>query len=112
MDKELMAKINEALKANGRRELSMDDLDKVVGGESCREYYPLADGTIVTEGELTTHFRTLANMMGYNATAMIFCDMTGLAHSTISECQSGSGKDIDSMDLLLNRFFNAHDNGR
>ncbi len=34
MDKELMAKINEALKANGRRELSMDDLDKVVGGES------------------------------------------------------------------------------
>ena len=32
MDKEMMAKINEALKANGRRELSMDEADKVVGG--------------------------------------------------------------------------------
>ena len=32
MDKDMMAKINEALKANDRRELSLDELDKVVGG--------------------------------------------------------------------------------
>ena len=32
MDKEMMAKVNEILKANGRRELSLDELDKVVGG--------------------------------------------------------------------------------
>ena len=32
MDKDMMAKINEALKANDRRELSLDALDKVVGG--------------------------------------------------------------------------------
>ena len=32
MDKDMMAKINEALKANGRRELSLDELDKVTGG--------------------------------------------------------------------------------
>ncbi len=32
MDKEMMDKINEVLKANGKRELSMDELDKVVGG--------------------------------------------------------------------------------
>ena len=32
MDKEIMAKINETLKANGKRELSMDELDLVCGG--------------------------------------------------------------------------------
>ncbi len=32
MEKEMMEKVNEILKANGRRELSMDELDKVTGG--------------------------------------------------------------------------------
>ena len=32
MDKEMMEKVNVILKANGRQELSMEDLDKVVGG--------------------------------------------------------------------------------
>ena len=32
MDKETLAKINEMLKAKGKRELSEDDLDKVSGG--------------------------------------------------------------------------------
>ena len=32
MDKEAMAKVNEILKASGRQELSMDELDQVVGG--------------------------------------------------------------------------------
>ena len=32
MDKEMMDKINEVLKAHGKRELSMDELDQVVGG--------------------------------------------------------------------------------
>ncbi len=32
MDNELFAKINEFLKANGKRELSEDELDQVVGG--------------------------------------------------------------------------------
>ena len=32
MDKEAMAKVNEILKANGRRELSMDEAENVVGG--------------------------------------------------------------------------------
>ena len=32
MDKEMKAKIDEILKANSRRELSMDEMDKVSGG--------------------------------------------------------------------------------
>ena len=34
MDKEMKAKIDEFLKMTGRRELSMDEMDKVVGGGS------------------------------------------------------------------------------
>ncbi len=33
MDKEMMDKVNEYLKANGKRELSMDELEKVAGGQ-------------------------------------------------------------------------------
>ena len=33
MDQEMMKKVNEVLKANGRRELSMDEADQVVGGD-------------------------------------------------------------------------------
>ena len=32
MDKEMMGKVNELLKANGKRELSLDEMDKVSGG--------------------------------------------------------------------------------
>ena len=34
MDKEMMAKVNEILRANGRRELKMEDMEQVVGGIS------------------------------------------------------------------------------
>ena len=32
MDKKMMDKVNEMLKANGKRELSLDEMDKVSGG--------------------------------------------------------------------------------
>ena len=32
MDKELLTKVNEMLKANGRQELSMEELGKMAGG--------------------------------------------------------------------------------
>lgn len=33
MDKEMLDKINEVLKANGKRKLSPDELEKIVGGD-------------------------------------------------------------------------------
>ena len=33
MDTEMMKKINEIAKAHGRQELSLDDMDKVIGGQ-------------------------------------------------------------------------------
>ena len=38
MDKEMKAKIDEVLKTNGRRELSMDEMDRVSGGSFPADY--------------------------------------------------------------------------
>ena len=36
MDKEMMEKVNEVLKAHGKRELSLDEMDRVTGGQTCK----------------------------------------------------------------------------
>ena len=38
MDKEMKAKVDEILKTNGRRELSMDEMDRVSGGSFPADY--------------------------------------------------------------------------
>jgi len=104
MDKELMDKMNEALKANGKRELSLDEMDKVSGGNQGLEYYTLIDGSKVTETELTHSFQTLTAQIGYDAAAVMFCEMTGLSKQSIHD----SSQDIN---ILLNKFYNMQDKG-
>ncbi len=36
MDKEMMAKVNEVLKAHGKRELNMNEMEQVTGGQTCK----------------------------------------------------------------------------
>ena len=48
MDKEMKAKVDEILTTNGKRELSMDELDKVSGGKDS----PL-DFTLLPESDKT-----------------------------------------------------------
>ena len=38
MDKEMKAKIDEVLKTNGKRELSLDEMDRVSGGSFPADY--------------------------------------------------------------------------
>ena len=108
MEKEMMDKVNELLKANGKRELSMDEMDKVVGGENCLEYYVLADGSYITEGALTDSFRGLVPIVGYDVASVIFCEMTGLS---VADASMYSGTDMEKMNLLLNHFYTNQDNG-
>ena len=106
MDKELMDKMNEALKVNGKRELSMDEMDKVSGGGL--DYYTLIDGTKATEPQLTDAFRTLCGQIGYDSASIIFCQMTGLS---VGDASMYSGTDMEKMNLLLNHFYTNKDNG-
>ena len=70
MDKDMMAKINEALKANGKRELSLDDLDKVVGGY----YVPQTDEE---RKQLIELFYELTDSFGFDIAHGVFMETTG-----------------------------------
>ena len=59
MDKEMMEKVNEVLKAHGKRELSLDEMDRVTGGQTCKRdgvYYidliGLGEFPLIAYGEL------------------------------------------------------------
>ena len=59
MDKEIMAMVNEYLKAHGKRELSLDEAAQVTGGQTCKRdgvYYidliGIGEFPLIAYGEL------------------------------------------------------------
>ena len=60
MDKEMMAKVNEVLKTHGKRELSMDEMEQVVGGSTKFSTYKRGGGYYIRsealgDVEMTLH---------------------------------------------------------
>ncbi len=101
MDKDMMAKINEALKANGRRELSMDELDKVVGGY----YIPQTDEE---KKQLIDLAYALTDSFGFDIALDMFMKTTG--YDTYRYGVSG-GTDRDKMGVVLNGYFTMREAG-
>ena len=95
MDKDMMAKINEALKANGRRELSLDDLDKVVSGI----FIPQTDEE---KKQLIDYAYALTDAFGFDVALDMFMKTTG--YETYRYGVSG-GTDRDKMGVVLNGYF-------
>ena len=95
MDKDMMAKINEALKANGRRELSMDEMDKVVGGI----FIPQTDEE---KKQLIDYAYALTDAFGFDVALDMFMKTTG--YYTYRDGVSG-GTDRDKMGVVLNGYF-------
>ena len=59
MDKDMMDKVNEVLKAHGKRELNLDEMDRVTGGQTCKRdgvYYidliGMGEFPLIAYGEL------------------------------------------------------------
>lgn len=95
MDKDMMAKINEALKANDRRELSLDELDKVVGG-----YVPKTDED---KEQLAEMFYAMTDTYGFDVALDMFMQITG--YTTYRAGVKGGGTDRDKMGVVLNGYF-------
>ena len=75
MDKEAMAKANEILKkVQGRRELSMDEMDKVVGGSSWDTITVF--GEEISMAEFNDMMLELTDKIGYYAAANVFESLT------------------------------------
>ena len=99
MDKEMMAKVNEILKANGRRELSLDELDKVVGG-----YY--VPNTDEEREQLAEMFYAMTDSFGFDVALDMFMETTGY---TTYRHNLSCGTDRDKMGVVLNGYFTMLD---
>ena len=95
MDKEMQAKVEEFVKSYGRRELSMDEMDKVVGGY----YIPQTDEE---KKQLIDYAYALTDAFGFDVALEMFMKTTG--YDTYRYGVSG-GTDRDKMGVVLNGYF-------
>ena len=95
MDKEMQAKVEEFVKSYGRRELSMDEMDKVVGGY----YIPQTDEE---KKQLIDLAYALTDSFGFDVALEMFMKTTG--YDTYRDGVSG-GTDRDKMGVVLNGYF-------
>ena len=101
MDKEMQAKVEEFVKSYGRRELSLDDLDKVVGGY----YIPQTDEE---KKQLIDLAYALTDSFGFDVALEMFMKTTG--YDTYRYGVSG-GTDRDKMGVVLNGYFTMREAG-
>ena len=108
MDKEMMGKVNELLKANGKRELSLDEMDKVSGGVD--GIYGV-DGHYYTEPEILAIGRTTAENLGYNVAAEVLCGMFMMDPSEIKKHNhsTNSADAVGDIDAFISQMFNIYD---
>ena len=89
MDKDMMAKVNEVLNANGKRELSLDELDQVVGG------FNVGGKMVTTEADVDwfvyDFVKNYEALAGKDATAEMLLMVIGSARAV--EEYRGSGLD-------------------
>ena len=95
MDKEMQAKVEEFVKSYGRRELSMDEMDKVVGGI----FIPQTDEE---KKQLIDYAYALTDAFGFDVALDMFMKTTG--YGTYRFGVSG-GTDRDKMGVVLNGYF-------
>ena len=78
MNPEIKAKVNEILKAHGKRELSMDEMDKVSGGwgseNNPHEIY--IEGAKVDEATFNNLIMHVMDSFGYDVALQVAQDLT------------------------------------
>ena len=106
MNQEMMNKIDEVLKANGRQELSEDELGKVNGGDV--GYICSVDGRWFSEQFVLDFARNLTEQFGYNIAAEVLCEKFGYSKTEIKRARCSSG-DMDSIDVFVDTMFKIAD---
>ena len=101
MDKEMQAKVEEFVKSYGRRELSLGELDKVVGG-----YVPQTDEE---RGQLIELAYAMTDSYGFDVALEMFMQITG--YETYRAGVKGGGTDRDKMGVVLNGYFTLLESG-
>ena len=101
MDKETKAKVDEFLKAHGGRELSLDEMDKVVGGADAHGV--MLYGTYYSEGDFYDMFMGMTKSFGFDVAFAAFCEFTGFS---VGEVPLGTGgTDLQKMGVVLSQYW-------
>jgi hypothetical protein len=103
MDKDMMDKVNEAMKANGMRELSLDEMDKVAGG------LHTDDMTAADKMEFNNTFMAITQAFGFDVAHQMFMEATGY-QTYYKQGHGHSVTDEEKMKLVLDEFWNFTDN--
>ena len=112
MNNEIMTKMNEALKKDGRQELNMEDLGNVVGGSfsysggnTC-----ILNGTSLTISEFNNLFMSMAELNGFSTASAVLGGAAGYTCPEMTpEFDWGPGKtNTEKMNIVLNRFWVNH----
>ena len=116
MDKELMDKINEMLKAQGRQALNMDEAEQVVGGSTAVSSGPIP-GTVIwndkvlTKTEFNNTWMSITANFGFDIAKILFVEATGFVCTETNQQYNFSAKDTDNdkMGIILDRFWRTFD---
>ena len=116
MEKEMMEKVNEILKANGRRELSMDEVENVVGGsfsyDRATGMCTINGGTPVTAREFSNFIYTLASTYDSSVAIDTLAEITGFWDQEMAKPKVLSGQEaIDYMEIIMAHFWSVWDGG-
>ena len=86
------------------RELSMDEMDKVVGGTDI-----LVNGNLVSEAEAYNIAMALFDSWGYDIAADMFCTMTKMSKAEIKNTHMSGCSEKENMKLLVYRCMQIYD---
>lgn len=101
MDKEMKAKVDEFLKTNGTRELSLDEMNKISGGADAHGV--TIGGQYFSEGEINDMFIGMTKAFGFDVAFAAFCDFTGF--SVGENPLVGSYSDCEAMGVVLAQYW-------
>ena len=106
MEKEMMEKVNEVLKAHGKRELNMNEMEQVTGGNSANSVTVF--GQEMSRDEFDNMMLDTAEQLGYKTAAEMFEMITNFpAYGTYSGERVYASTDRDKMADCLDEFWHT-----
>lgn len=102
MNKETRAKVEAFIKEHEKRELSIEELDKVAGGADAHDV--VINGKYYTEEFILELMYNMTNEFGFDIAFDTFCEWTGFSKNE----KPKSGSDWDRMSVVLCEFWKVH----
>ena len=103
MDKEMMAKVEEFVKEYSKRELNMEEMEQVVGGELGGLFL---NGKFVDKETVYDLYLNMTDIFGFEIAADVFCQATGFS---TNEIPHGGGNDKERMYKLITQCLTTFD---